>query len=90
MPDLQIFYPPDPYPVDGECVNCWKKAPLIWLADWGFWACEICAEECNLYEKAEHTCPVLFDQVIAAKSIREIQQIFNSHKCEDHSMKEAA
>jgi len=84
MADFLYFYPQDtPYPTDGECVNCSHRPAekLIWLYEWGYWACEKCAEEADLIAKAERTCPVLYQQVLNATSVREVQKLFREHVC---------
>jgi hypothetical protein len=83
MSDFLYFYPQDvEYPLDSDCTNCGKRTELVWLYEWGFWACQECAEECDLTSKAEATCPDLYEEVISAKSIQEIQQLMKSHSCE--------
>lgn len=85
MPDFLYFYPKGS-PKDGKCQNCNTRPKngerLNWLFDWGYWACESCAEELNLFEKSQRLCLNLHALVLECKSIREIQLIMNTHSCE--------
>lgn len=65
-----------------EYENCRRRNPteqLRYLAGWDHVACPSCAEEARLTEQAGQTCPVLFAQVIAATSLKAIQDLFRVH-----------
>jgi hypothetical protein len=80
---VTYFYPQDsPCPWDSECQNCNRVEHLVWLYEWGFWACPQCAEESDLTAKAEATCPDLLEQVCACESVKEIQEVMRRHACE--------
>ena len=78
--DKQAFYETVPTPELEQCQSCGRGCEeLIYLDGWDFRACPICARECQLTEQAERLCPVLYDQVIAANGVREIEAAFKAH-----------
>src|SRR5215472_4575487 len=78
--DKQEFYGTVPTPVLEECQNCGRACKeLTYLEDWKFRACSACARECQLTGEAERLCPALYDEVIRANGVREIEAVFKAH-----------
>src|SRR5215831_9414508 len=78
--DKQGFYGTVPAPVLEQCQNCGRACEeLTYLEDWRFRACPACARECQLTDEAERLCPALYDEVIRANGVREIETVFKAH-----------
>jgi len=78
--DKQAFYDTVPTPVSEQCQNCGRACEeLIYLEGWKFRACPACARECQLTDEAERLCPALYDEVIRANGVREIEAAFKAH-----------
>ena len=79
--DKQGFYETVPIPVLQECQNCGRACEeLTYLEDWKFHACPACAHECQMTDEAERLCPALYDEVIRANGLREIDAVFKAHR----------
>lgn len=77
--DKRDFYEPTPTPAE-KCQNCGKPCEeLVYLKDWDYNACPICARECELIDEAERLCPELYSQIIRANGVREIEAVFQTH-----------
>jgi hypothetical protein len=78
--DKQAFYETVPTRVLEECQNCGRLCEeLVYLEGWDFRACPTCARECQLTDEAERLCPSLYEQVIRANGVREIEAVFKAH-----------
>ena len=63
-----------------ECQNCGRPCEeLVYLESWKFRACPACAREAQLTDEAERSCPRLYEQIIQANGVREIEAVFKAH-----------
>ena len=64
------------------CENCGKpvQGERVWIPGFDYWACSDCAEESRILFFAEENCPTLYDAIMRAKSVQQVQFAFRTHK----------
>lgn len=75
---------PAPFFTEGEpCENCGAtcdSGSRTWIPGFDYWACNDCAEECQILIFAEANCPTLEDAIVRSRSIAQVRQAYEEHK----------
>jgi hypothetical protein len=74
--------PREAFHAEGEpCENCGVPCERrTWVPGFEYWGCDDCVTEAQIMVFAEANCPTLFDAIMKASRVSEVQAAFRQHK----------